>query len=65
MNTKKLIIFIPIILFMALFTGCTYKAWYQGGQSSAKQDCHRKPASAVDECLKNLNTKTYEEYKKK
>lgn len=65
LKTTKIILSIPMLICIGLFTGCTYKSWYQGGQYSAKQNCNHKPASEVDECLKNLNTKTYEEYKTK
>ncbi len=49
---------------MSYLTGCSTKAWYEGGQNSAKHNCHNQPPSEIDQCLKNLNKKTYKEYQK-
>ncbi len=64
METKKIIAFILLTFFMSYLTGCSTKAWYEGGQNSAKHNCHNQPPSEIDQCLKNLNKKTYKEYQK-
>lgn len=64
LKTKKIILFVSLSFFMSCLTGCTTKSWYEGGQIGAKQNCHNKPLNQREQCLKNLNKKTYEEYEK-
>ncbi|WP_324170761.1 hypothetical protein [Sulfurimonas sp.] len=64
MKTKKIILSIALALFMSLFTGCTAKAWYKGGQYGAEHNCRNQPAGAIEQCLENLNKRTYKEYEK-
>lgn len=64
METKKVIIFTSLTLFLSFFSGCTAKAWYNGGQYGAKQNCHNQPPSEIKQCLENLNKETFEEYEK-
>jgi hypothetical protein len=49
---------------MSHFTGCTTKSFYEGGQIAAKQKCNSQPPSEINQCLENLNKKTYQEYQK-
>ncbi len=55
---------ISLTLFMSFVTGCTAKAWYEGGQYGAEHDCRSQPPGEIDQCLQNLNKKTYKEYEK-
>ena len=64
MKIKKVITLISLIIFTSCITGCSTKSWYEGGQISAEQNCHNQPLSAQEQCLKNINNKTYKEYKK-
>ena len=47
---------------MGFTTGCSTKSWYEGGQISAKQNCNNAPFSEREQCLKNVNQKTFKEY---
>ena len=63
MKIKKPMILISLIIFMSCVSGCTTKSWYEGGQISAEQNCNSAPFSEREQCLKNINKKTYKEYK--
>lgn len=65
MKTKKIIVLISLTVFTHFITGCTAKSWYEGGKTSAKYKCNKAPLTEREECLKNINNKTYEEYEKK
>lgn len=62
MKTKKTMILISLTIFMSCTTGCSTKSWYEGGQISAKHNCNNTPLSEQEQCLKNINKKTYKEY---
>ena len=47
---------------MSYFNGCSTRGWYEGAKISAKHNCNSAPLSERDECLNNLNNKTYTEY---
>ena len=64
LKTKKIMLLSSLTIFVSFMTGCTAKSWYEGGQISAKHNCHNKPLSEREQCLKNINKKTYEEYEK-
>jgi len=55
-------ILISLTIFMNLATGCSTRSWYEGGQISAKHNCNSAPFSEREQCLKNINKKTYKEY---
>lgn len=58
----KIMLFISLAFFVSILTGCTTKSFYEGGQIGAKQKCNSQPPSEIEQCLKNLNNKTYKEY---
>lgn len=62
MKTKKIIVLILLTIVLSCITGCTAKSWYEGGQISAKHNCNKAPLGEREQCLKNINNKTYEEY---
>ena len=62
MKTNQLMT-ISILLTMVL-AACTNKAWYEGAQEGARNNCRSQPQSEMEACMEKLNTKTYEEYEK-
>jgi hypothetical protein len=47
---------------MSFTTACSTRGWYEGGQISAKKNCNHVPLSEREQCLENVNQKTYKEY---
>jgi len=62
LKIKKILILVSFTIFMSFTTGCSTKSWYEGAQISAKQNCNNAPSSEREQCLKNINQKTYKEY---
>ena len=59
-------IFIGFAVLMALeITGCTQQAWYEGVKQSQRNECYKAPPAAREECLKALDSETYDEYQRK
>lgn len=55
---------ITSILLTMVLASCTNKAWYEGAQEGARNNCRSQPQSEVEACMEKLNKKTYEEYEK-
>ena len=53
------------VLVALVATGCTQRAWYEGIKQSQRNECYKEPPSAREECLKALDSETYEEYQRK
>ncbi len=51
-----------VFLAVALASGCTTEAWYQGVQRGAEDSCRRQPGSAAEDCMARLNRQNYQEY---
>ncbi|HSD37061.1 MAG TPA: hypothetical protein VLC92_06110 [Rhodocyclaceae bacterium] len=49
------------VLVIAL-QGCTTQSWYAGMQSSAEQECRRKPGDEMQRCLERLKKQDYRDY---
>lgn len=64
MKTKKIIVLISLTIFVSCITGCTAKSWYEGGKISAEHNCNKAPLGEREQCLKNINKKTYKEYER-
>ena len=62
MKRQKIIILSSLAILMNCTAGCSTKSWYEGSQISAKHNCNSAPLSEREECLKNVNNKTYTEY---
>lgn len=45
-------------------TGCSQRAWYEGVKQGQRQECYKAPPSAREECLKALDSETYDEYQR-
>lgn len=47
-------------------SGCAspLRAWYEGLQNSAQNQCDKQPPGAREDCLAGLNKKTYDAYDK-
>jgi hypothetical protein len=59
-----------IFLSLAILTvlgaaGCTQRAWYEGAKQSQRNECYKMPSSAREECLKALESESYDEYQRK
>lgn len=46
-------------------SACTPRAWYEGAKQSQRNECYKMPPSAREECLKSLDSETYDEYQGK
>ena len=63
-NRSNGLIFVLLLSVVAsCLGGCSAKPWYEGSKISAEHNCYKAPPSQREECLKNLNNKTYQEYK--
>jgi hypothetical protein len=59
-------IFICFVVPIAVaVSACTQPAWYEGAKQSQRNECYKAPPSAREECLKALNSETYDEYQRK
>ncbi len=54
------------ILALAAFgaSACTQRAWYEGAKQSQRNECYKMPPSAREECLKALDSESYDEYQR-
>lgn len=58
-------IFLCFVLLMAVVvSACTQRAWYEGAKQSQRNECYKMPLSAREECLKALDSETYDEYQR-
>ena len=46
-------------------SACTQRAWYEGAKQSQRNECYKMPPSAREECLKALESESYDEYQRK
>jgi len=45
--------------------GCTYRAWYEGFQESARQECYKiENQTERQQCIDKVDGVTYDQYKK-
>ena len=65
MKRQNIILLFLLTIFASCINGCTTKAWYEGNQINAKHHCNSIPLSEQEQCLKNINNKTYKEYQQK
>jgi hypothetical protein len=57
--------FLCILVLTALGTSaCTQRAWYEGAKQSQRNECYKMPPSAREECLKALESESYDEYQR-
>ncbi len=67
MTTEKfrfLLLVIPLSFALAS-AGCSYRAWYEGFQSSARQDCYKhKSDDEIQTCLDQVNAMDYDDYQR-
>ena len=52
---------IPITLTLS---ACTKENWYEGVKASHEAQCMNEPLSEYDNCLKQLQEQSYEEYQR-
>jgi hypothetical protein len=45
-------------------SGCTERAWYEGARQSQRNECYKMPLPAREECLKALDSESYDEYQR-
>jgi hypothetical protein len=54
-----------LVVLMALGTSaCTQRAWYEGAKQNQRNECYKQPPSAREECLKALESESYDEYQR-
>jgi hypothetical protein len=53
------------ILMAVSVQACTQRAWYEGAKQSQRNECYKAPPSAREECLKAINSDSYDEYQRK
>ncbi len=58
------IIFCLAIIGVMCTVGCTERAWYEGAKQSQRNECYKAPPSAREECLKTLDSESYDEYQR-
>ena len=57
--------FLCILVLTALgASACTQRAWYEGAKQSQRNECYKMPPSAREECLKALESESYDEYQR-
>jgi hypothetical protein len=57
--------FICFLVLTALgVSACTQRAWYEGARQSQRNECYKMPPSAREECLKALESESYDEYQR-
>ena len=44
--------------------GCSTRNWYEGMKLGAENDCQKQPPGAREDCLSQLNKKSYDAYEK-
>ena len=64
MHMKRAILISCITLSSLLVSACSTRAWYEGVQQSAKNDCLDQPPSALDDCLSRVDNQSYQDYEK-
>ena len=63
MKVRSVSILFSCIVSLPLW-GCTYPAWYEGFQESARQKCYEQIGEdEIQRCLDEVNSRTYEEYR--
>ena len=45
-------------------SGCTKENWYEGVKASHEAQCMNEPISEYDNCMKQLQEQSYEEYER-
>ena len=58
------IIFCFAILIALGISACTQQAWYEGAKQSQRNECYKAPPAAREECLKALDSETYDDYQR-
>ncbi len=66
MNPHRLITVLLVSGFAWSLSGCASpsRAWYEGMQISAQNNCDKLPPGAREDCLSKLNKTTYDTYEK-
>ncbi|MBW8190354.1 hypothetical protein K0504_04835 [Neiella marina] len=54
---------VSILTLSIALAGCSHQSWYDGIQTSKRNDCMKLPQSEADQCLNETN-KTYQEYER-
>lgn len=56
---------VAIVLAIAVLSGCTTRAWYEGMRMGAENDCRRQPSGEQERCLSQVNRMSYDEYERR
>lgn len=58
---------LPLVLAVgvSMSAGCSTKAWYEGFEIRARNECHRLPQGEAESCLSRVSSMAYEEYERK
>lgn len=62
---KKLLIIMLLVNIFINFSGCTYKAWYEGLKETERHNCYKiENTLERQRCLDEIDKMSYEQYKK-
>jgi len=66
MNTSRVAIVVLGFATALSLSGCALpaRAWYDGLQIGAQNNCDKQPPGAREECQSRLNNKSYDAYEK-
>jgi len=62
---KKLLALIFLAYIFIYFSGCSYRAWYEGFRETERQNCYKIENSIErQECLDKVEETSYDQYQK-
>jgi hypothetical protein len=62
---KKLLALIFLAFIYIYFSGCSYRAWYEGFRETERQNCYKIENSIErQQCLDRVDEMSYDQYQK-
>ena len=61
----KMILFCLMVFMMLGASACSQRAWYESVKQGQRNECYKYPPSAREECLKAIDSDSYDEYQRK
>lgn len=54
-----------VVIMAASAQACSQRAWYEGLKQSQRNECNKAPPSEREECLRAIDSDSYDEYNRK
>jgi hypothetical protein len=61
----KIFLYCLAILMALSIQACSQRLWYEGAKQSHRNECNKAPPSEREECLRNMDNDSYDEYQRK